>query len=335
MNASRRLRGAAPRPSSPAASSSSVYSGLPSLRAYSRPTRWSSGSAPRMSASASPSSSRSNGSSSIRRARSSRSSSASSGRSAWRRWSSSVLYVSSRRSRSWRSERDRKATNDRVERSAQCMSSRISTTGAGWLRMSSSSSTASNSRSWPVADRAFRPPRRRHRSRAGSIASCARLPALSASNAGWRSRTSGRSALSSGAYGQLAVGLLDALAAQTRASVGPRQKPRAAARARRRAASYRRPSHRRAGRGRTGRRWPPGRRAVAPKARRPGRRSGCWSASMSCPKYRLNPARSPFRRCALRSRALRALWASSCARLAARNSLNWGCIPRSSRSLAT
>ena len=42
-NASRRLCGAAPRPSSPAASSSSVYSGLPSLRAYSRSTSWRSG----------------------------------------------------------------------------------------------------------------------------------------------------------------------------------------------------------------------------------------------------------------------------------------------------
>ena len=49
MNASRRLCGAAPRPSSPAASSSSVYSGLPSLRANSRSTSSGVGASPRMS----------------------------------------------------------------------------------------------------------------------------------------------------------------------------------------------------------------------------------------------------------------------------------------------
>ena len=61
--------GSAPRPSRPAASSSSVNSGLPSLRAYMRSTSAASGAAPRMSASCSASSSRVSGASSMRRAR--------------------------------------------------------------------------------------------------------------------------------------------------------------------------------------------------------------------------------------------------------------------------
>ena len=89
ISASRSVGGSEPRPSVPAASSSSANSGLPSERANSRDSRSSPGASPRMSLSCSASSARVSGSSSTRRARASRSSSASSGRSGWRRCSSS------------------------------------------------------------------------------------------------------------------------------------------------------------------------------------------------------------------------------------------------------
>ena len=89
ISASRSVGGNAPRPSIPAASSSSANSGLPSERANSRSSRSSRGDAPRMSSSCWASSTRVSGCSSTRSARASRSSSASSGRSGWRRCSSS------------------------------------------------------------------------------------------------------------------------------------------------------------------------------------------------------------------------------------------------------
>ena len=89
ISASRSVSGAAPRPSSPAASSSSPNSGLPPERAHSRSSRSAAGGAPRMSVSCSASSSRVSGPSRTRRARGRSSSSASSERSGWLRCSSS------------------------------------------------------------------------------------------------------------------------------------------------------------------------------------------------------------------------------------------------------
>jgi hypothetical protein len=82
ISASRMVEGSSPRPSRPAASSSSVKNGLPSLRAYRRSTSDGSAGPPRMSASCSVSSSCESGGSSMRRARGARSSSASSERRA-------------------------------------------------------------------------------------------------------------------------------------------------------------------------------------------------------------------------------------------------------------
>lgn len=104
--------------------------------------------------------------------------------------------------RSWRKPRARNATNVRVERSAQCMSSSASTSASRRLNRSISSSSASNRRSCPepsagvpalVSAASLRPGR--------SAPSCTRVAGVSSARTEALSRTRGLSALSRGAYG--------------------------------------------------------------------------------------------------------------------------------------
>ena len=205
ISASRSVGGSAPRPSPPAASSSSANSGLPSLRPYRR--SMSSAVGPRLQdvlelvgelAAGEAARARSGGR--ARRAPARPAAGAAGGGGAARpsgRWRPRARARCSSRGA-------RKARNARVELSAQWMSSSSSTTGLSRPSRSSSESSASNSRRWAAPATPSSGARRRAAGiRARAAASRARRAPHRRARAstGSPSRASGRRAATSGAYG--------------------------------------------------------------------------------------------------------------------------------------
>ena len=232
--------------------------------------------------------------------------------------------------RSWRRLRARKATNVRVERSAQCMSSRISTSGATAVRQSSSSSSASNSRSW-----SGRVGRSLGRSRLLQTREDRRelRPAAGAERRRARDGARGRAAAARSAAARTAARRRPARRRRRAGSgscraVSPPAGRRCSSSPTRRVLPTPESPPSRTSAGPAGAGLPDGELA-APRARRPVRRSGCWSAAIACPKYRRSADASRVRRPGPWPSAGALAGDAEILRCgpAAMMALNWGCIP--------